>query len=415
MKENLEKILREILLIDQRNIFLKYIVKRLQSDKYRGWHISQHNRWRDIDDVIVVLQEIERISKTDCFAIPPGDWKRSAVLPEEFKKYQAMVRGINVKNDKGTINSVKKNFFPDLDKMGFLIREKKRNNNGRLFFLGHLSDQAVKILNAKNLIEKYKLFTDAIDRLFGSKISELAETLYLSEYSNDPISIYEFMFIFSDSSLNGSEKIELLAAYRSLRKYEQKKLIELVKKYAEPSNFSGNKTNKRDFSNWKNEVQQMMGLLKTTVYFEVEHNRFFRLNVGSTGFFQKSETRSVVPKHEYFRFHKIKRQENFELHHVVPISAARNRKEAKMIDDYRNLIYLHNVKHKEITRAGAGKVVLSIIPKMVCFSDFEGQYKIKANNDKDAFYSKDSRKIKKVLDYNISLLQSIFQYSYDYN
>ncbi len=404
-----EQILSEILSIDENNLFLKYIVKRLRDNKYRGWHISQHNRY-DLSDVEIILRSIQKVAGTDLFAIPSGDYTRDALLPDEFQDFQTIVNNVNSEIKRGTINSLKKNFFSDLEGMGFLIKEKIRpSKTSRPVLYGRLTTNAVEFIEASSLIEKYKKFTDGIDKLFGSKISELAEMIHLSDYVNDTLSIYEFMFIFSDSSKD-LDKIELLDSYRNLKKYEKKKIIELVKKYASPENFDGNKTAQRDFHNWKNQSQQIMGLLKTTVYFEVDQNKFFRLNVSSTGFFQEPTKRNVIPKREYFTYHNVEKRDRFELHHIVPISSARTKEEAKMIDDYRNMIYIYRERHKRISQDEDKNVVLTIDPNKAIFSDFENKDIVKTENEKDALYTKEVIKIEKVASYNVGLLKSIFEF-----
>ena len=404
-----EQILLEIVSINEDNLFLKYIVKRLRDNKYRGWHISQHNRY-DLGDIEIILRNIQKVVGTDSFAIPPGDYDRDATLTGDFQNFQAIVNGVNSEMGRGTINSLKKNFFPDMEGMGFLVREKiKPSKTSAPVLYGRLTPGAIEFIEAGTLIEKYKKFTDGIDKLFGSKISELAEMIHLSEYVNDTISIYEFMFIFSDSS-EDLDKIELLDSYRSLKKHERAKVIELVKKYANPDNFDGNKTVQRDFHNWKNQAQQIMSLLKTTVYFEADQNKFFRLNVGSTGFFQEPTKRSIIPKREYFTFHDVEKRDKFELHHIVPISSARNKEEAKMVDNYINLIYIHRGRHKRITQNGDKNVVLTIDPNEAIFSDFEDKDIVKTENEEDALYTKDTSKIEKIAEYNTGLLKSIFEF-----
>ena len=405
----MQKILDEILAIESGNIFLKYIVGRVQDDDYRGWHISQHNRY-DMDDILIILREIYAVAESNNFSIPPGDYDKDVELPTEYANYGDIVNRVHAKMDRGTINSLKKNFFPDLEKMKLLVREKIALKQGaRQVLHGRLTDDTLAFINSDLLTDRYKKFTDAIDKLFGSKISELAEMIHLSDYANDPISIYEFMFIFSDNS-DDIDKIKLLDSYRNLSKSQQRRVIKLVKKYADPRNFSGDKTAQRDFHNWKNQAQQILGLFKTTVYFEVDRNKYFRLNIGATGFFQEPTRRSVVPKREYFSFHRVEKKDKFELHHIVPISSARNKEEAKMVDDYRNLIYIHRSKHKRISRGRGEHVVLDIDDLTARFSNFELDDTITAINRKDTFYSVDNKKIQKISAYNADLLKAIFEF-----
>lgn len=409
-KNNHKTVLSDILSIDQNNRFLPYIMKRLRSDHYRGWHVSQHNRY-GLDEVTIILREIHRVASTNFFAIPPGDYSRDRSLPTGFENYQAIVEGIYSQMARGTINSIKKNFFPDLDKMCFLQR-KQLQSDACLSPVSHgrLTQKAADFIKAKSVIERYKIFTDGVDNLFGSKISELAELIYLSDYGEDSISVYEFMFILSDES-KSLDKIGMLSAFRKLNKHKRNRVIALVQRYADPTKFGGNKTAKRDFHNWKNQAQQILNLLKTTVYFEVDQNEYFRLNTSNTGFFRATTERKIAPKRKYFSFHQIEKRAYFELHHIVPISSARNKQDAKVIDDHRNLIYIHRKKHKQISAGGSQHVVLDINPSVAVFSDIAHDDRIKAKNKKTALYSDKPGKIKTMVRYNATLLESIFQYS----
>lgn len=408
---DIKKFLFDILAINSENRFLQYIVARVRSDDYRGWHVSQHNRY-GMEEVLIILKSIQQVAGDGCFAIPPGDWDREDNLDNEFESFGTILNNVNQQMGRGTINSLKKNFFPDLEGMKFLSISKQSVTIGgrsRRVRHGQLTQSAIEFVRAKRVIDRYKRFTDAVDVLLGSKISELAEIIHLSDYAGDRFDVYEFMFIFSDKS-EVLDKIELLGSYRSLKRHERKKVITLLKQYAKPANFDGDKTVQRDFHNWKNQAQQILNLLKATVYFDVDRNECFRLKGGSTGFFRQPIIRRYAPKKTYFRFHQVQKQAEFELHHIVPISSARNKKEAKDIDHHKNLIYIHREKHKQISRNRNNKVVLTMDSKNINFSDFKHQESVDATNDKDALYTKETRKIAIVTNYNQNLLMSIFGY-----
>ncbi len=82
-----------------------------------------------------------------------------------------------------------------------------------------------------------------------------------------------------------------------------------------------------------------------------------------------------------------------------------------MIDDYRNLIYIHKYKHKDISRRGNRNVVLSINPNEAVFSDFENRERVKTTNDKEALYTRKQTRIDKISKYNARLLQSLFEFT----
>lgn len=273
--------------------------------------------------------------------------------------FAGIVRDINAATGKATTNSLKKNVFPDLDRMGLLERCNPRGEpiSGRQSVASaRLSVAGKDFATSDKLIERYNFFTKGVDELFSGRISEIAELIYYSNYRAEKISIYELMFILSDES-ESVDRVALLDAYRSLPKVSRGKLIELIKAYADPGRFEGNKTAKRDFNNWKNEAQQILGLLSTTIYFEAD-NTGFKLRTGQLGVFEVAPKRSQTAKVEYFRAHGVQRAQSYELHHIVPFRSARNKTEFKLVDDYRNLLYVHKLKHKEIGEWNEKHVVL---------------------------------------------------------
>ncbi len=142
--EYTKQILSEILSISKDNLFLNYIIERLCDDNYRGWHVSQHNRY-DMNVIGIILQNIQKVVRTNFFAIPPGDYDRDTPLKGVFQNFQTIVNGVNSEMGRGTINSLKKNFFPDLEKMSFLIRKKiKPNNDSRSISCGKLTPSAIE-------------------------------------------------------------------------------------------------------------------------------------------------------------------------------------------------------------------------------------------------------------------------------
>ena len=220
------------------------------------------------------------------------------------------------------------------------------------------------------------------------------------------------MFIFSDEneSLN---KIELLDSYRRLNSCQRHKVNELVKAYAQPENFAGDKTHQRDYDNWKNQAQQIMGLLVDGVYFEIDKNNFFRLNSDDTGSPQGTRRGSRVRKQEYFVYHDVERRDNFEVHHIIPLKKARNvengRAKWRLIDDHLNMIYIHKSTHQNITNLGEKYAVLKIDQNKIVFSHLNGSEGIRATNGEDALYTRDPSKIEEIAHYNERLVKSIYQ------
>lgn len=327
-------------------------------------------------------------------------------LAPGYEVFARIVSEINALTGKMTTNSLKKNVFPDLDRMGLIVRCDKDGvpiMGRRPVATARLSSAGGAFANSVKLIERYDIFTKAVDKLFSNKISELAELVYYSDFRTDKISIYELMLILSDED-DSVDKIALLKAYRSLPKVNRGKAIELIKDYADPASFHGNKTEKRDFSNWKNEAQQILGLLSTTIYFEAD-NKGFKLRTGQLGVFEAAPLRSQTAKANYFRVHGLERRSSFELHHVIPFRAARNKTEFKLVDDHRNLLYVHKLKHKEIGESNEAHVILYAVDDGLELSDFDQEIiRIGAG---EALFA--MSQVPLMVGYNRALLHSIYE------
>jgi len=405
------KILEEIIAIQPDNQFLNYIVGRIQDGNYRGIHISQHNRY-DLDRLTKILAGINEVVADKIFRVPPGDDKKGEQKPD-CTEYYNIVKSVKNVAGVGTINSLKKNFFVDFQKLGLLHRFDKNKNEVTKrsgIYYAQLTPLAIKLVNS-SLVQQYKIFTDALDDLFEDEITRLAEILYYSNYKDTPIGIIEFMLILSDDRSQMSDnKIDLINSYRALKLWQQKKAIGLIKKYCNPENFKGDKTQKRDFGNWKNESQQIFLLLKNTVYFDITQNSL-KLNTGMYGIFTdiQIKRRSLGAKHEYFQQHDIKKKiPTFELHHVIPFSAARNKIEFGVIDHWKNLVYLRNDKHAELTKNRDRNIVLHATEKELDFDDFDKKRIIAKNGSTVVYAGNISGTMQK---YNREILKEVFDFT----
>ena len=412
----MEEILQNILDVGRENSFLEYIVERVQRDDYRGIQISQHNRYT-LDDAVVMLKAIYDVVEGNFLSIPLGDVTDIVVqdkVRNTHPEYAEVVKRINEKIGRTTMNSLKKNFFVDFDRAGFIDRFRKDkeildlNKRSHIYFV-RLTKDAIELIEAEKLTDKYYIFSRKIDALFRDTISELAETMYHSKYSNDSISYTEFQYILSDTKKTAEEKISLLDSYRDLSDLQKKKIHKLLKEYCDPDRFDGNKIIKRDYHNWRNETQQIMYLLKNTIYFDVREKNFsLNLNRGIFGIFPDTRIsiRQLGTKQEYFSKHKVEKREGFDLHHVIPIKFVRNSQEFILIDNYKNLIYVEREKHREIKD---DHLLLKIKDGLVKFQDIYFELKdIEATNNLSVMYKDDLSN--EMMDYNTKILKERFNF-----
>lgn len=395
------------------NEFINYIVDRVAQDKYRGIQCSQHNRltFEYFESLLKVIYEIAGDS-VFCIHVGDDNGKRQPLANIYYK----IVDETNKISGKGTVNSIKKNTFPDIARMGFLNRYDKNNilinealslKRYSVYSVG-LSQMGIQYVNA-DPFTKIKLFTSGVEKLTKNTASELVELMYFNDYGIDCIDILEYMYIFSDDrcDISFNDKLRYLIAYRQLPEELRQKVTFYLRQFCNPNNRKSkkNKTLLRDYNNWKNESQQIFSLLGHSTYFKVENNKII-LNTGNYGLFDPNAKRGEKSKKDYFTNHCVKRNKGYELHHIVPFSMAKSKNDALYIDDFKNLIYLKSQKHAEFTKSCNKNVILKYSDnKNIIFLDFDDSF-IMVDLLTDALFSPKLLPI--VKEYNNKLLKKFY-------
>jgi len=404
---DLNDLLNSIKNIKPDNEFIKYITNRLKSSSYRGVHISQHNRY-DLEYIIELINIIYQTIGNKLFEIPAGDYSERTGKKDynilDYPYYKQIVDMIYKLKRKGSYNSVKKNFFVDLERMGLLYR----TSDKKYAKLTSEAIELIKLYNTKQIRKLTKKFTDLIDEnLFGNFLSQLVEFMWL--YGYEKIDIFEYTFILNDNTITDTYKDILLRDYRNLTPKEKSRVIELIKKFANPNNFRGDKTQKRDFHNWINESQQIFSLIKFTTYFQlIKESGVLKLILNTsneTGIFSIDELkRNQGIRQQYFNIHNVPKLPSFELHHIVPIKVALNKKDMKYIDNVLNLIYINENSHKKVHKYKVYKIDnidLSTF-KLINVKNYHSEIFF---NNKDVYYLTDMSTINKIKEYNKFLLE----------
>lgn len=321
---------------------LKFLAWRVKKDDYRGTHKLQHYRWNK-EYIKIVLKHLPKDKK---LYHTQGDITDGYIYKSdevEFCEYLAKVNKELNATENGNITDMvmRKIIFVNLQRMGLVDRF---NKNGILcdpdkkaqYRYVQITQKGLEILNAKNIFEEIKYFGLAFDRVFGGIIQDILDLINELEY----LSEYEMMFFVSylGKEYNGyiltkDRILDFITEFRSLRA-RSKTVISVMQEYCNPNNFTGNKTTKRDFHNWKNETQTIFDSLNLMSLFEYdERNKNITAKGKINGTSVKFKRSSLI-KAEYFKEHEIDKDIQFELHHIVPFYLAKSIEQLKAIDDW---------------------------------------------------------------------------------
>ncbi|WP_121083141.1 restriction endonuclease subunit R [Helicobacter pylori] len=356
--QKLEKILLEITQLDPSKECLKFLANRIKSSDYRGLHLSQHNRY-DQNKIKTIIQAIFNEVGEDFLQIRTTDMSKrpSNIIGEEG--YAKVVDNICKSEKQVTQDSLRKNLFVDMHRMGLIERYNRKKKPTKPHIRSNikyirLTTLAREFLNAQDLLRKNFCYTQALENLFQGFGAECREIMI--ELDNHYLDIEEMMFFVTFLNINieystRSKIIEYVREYRSLSRIQKEKLKELVQDYCNPNHFNGNKLEKRDYHNWKNQAQQIFSLLEQSVFFETNKERLILKTLNEKDKQNdKKLKRSIKEKALYFEKHGVKKEKGFELHHIVPLCSARSIEEFDLLDKWENLIYIDAFKHAIISQ-----------------------------------------------------------------
>ena len=122
----MNKILQEITKIDPSKKCINFIVERIKSNNYRGIQISQHNRYTK-DDILIILHEIYNLVGEGLMQIRTTDLSKRPQNIDGEEKYAELTNNISIKLSRCTQDSLRKNIFVDMHRMGLINRYNAKN------------------------------------------------------------------------------------------------------------------------------------------------------------------------------------------------------------------------------------------------------------------------------------------------
>lgn len=364
--------LESIKSIDPSKKSLSFLVDRVKRDDYRGVQLSQHNRFT-YEQVIFMIEALYNLVGDKLMQIRTTDIVKRPYNIGGEELYAEYTHIINSKFNKSTQDSIRKNLFVDFHRMGLIERfspdqtklDPYARSSVKYVKISKLGEELIS--KSHTTFERYMIFTRALDKLLYGFASNL---LYIMS-ELEKLNIFEFAFFvsFLDKEMYGSlissdDIIELVRDFRSLSNSTKRYVIESVSEICKPENFKGDKVDKRDYHNWINEAQQVFMVLGMTTYYDYDKdNRIIKFRLDKeNGLFEDSQKlkRSLQEKVLYFKNHNIVKKHGFELHHIVPLSWAKNREEFYLLDKWENMIYIDGYSHSKITQNNNLNVYLDV-------------------------------------------------------
>lgn len=407
--------------INPGNKSLQFIDHRLLDNNYRGDKSSEHNRY-DMDEIYETLvllnkyaprQSLMRIRDTDTS-------KRPINTPDEIQ-YANFCEEVKNVVGKGTQDSIRKNIFVDLHRMGLIDRYGSKGTILPAYGYASpkyvaLTKEGIKFIATTNILDRAFIFSRALDKLLGGYIEITLNILKNDDYGIEYVSKYEFMFFVSainthsTFSLTIDQSVGLIKSYRLLSRTQQNAVIETLRARLKPEYFDGDKTQQRDWHNWQNKIDQVYHLFNQTPYFDVSGPDRNILSLSTHKIRTRSgeiidiRKRSIAEKFAYYKNHKINKASGFELHHVVPLSWADSAEQYKLFDKWQNMVYIDAFSHAKITQNRNRNIFMTADTSTIILSDNSGSL-VKLEIGNNILYLPNNQS--EMLDYNEKLITTV--------
>ncbi|VEG13720.1 hypothetical protein [Moraxella cuniculi] len=402
------------------NSSLKFIDERLQSENYRGIHLSQHNRY-DLPKLMEILTLLNRYAPNQSLMqIRTTDIsKRPYNIPEEQSYAEFCNEAKNLTNI-GTQDAMRKNLFVDFARMGLINRynaNKELTNPFKKSTTKYvsLSEMGLKLIDQKlDILNKNLIFSKSLNRLLTGFVEDVLSLLTNSDLKE--ISFDEFMLFVSAINCNFSFSISieqcesLIKEYRLLSRVQKNAVIDTLKSELIPDNFNGDKKDKRDYHNWANENQQIWALFENIPFFIMEKDSkkliLITSDIDLSKYSKSKMKRSQQAKNDYFKHHKVNKTKGYELDHIIPLLEAESVNEYHYLDNWLNLLYIDGKTHAIKTQSGSRYYIFSFDSNnfdQVHFANTQEE-KLSICNGDQALFNKEQ--VPRIYNYNQNFLQT---------
>lgn len=367
------------------------IRERIYGPSYRGEHRSQHNRTiAKINEVITILKHIELYSDSDgIIKIPSGDDGDEIERTIHHENFYKMVDDIHEDLGKSTSMTLRKNTFPDLEKMEYIYRFPRKKNGStkrREIDSISLTERGLELIKNENTRKKYSLHDIALAKLVGESFAE--EIINVIKEVKQ-LSLKESMYFISDV-VPMKDSVKMINMYRSLKKGQRKSMEKFargeIKKINDEINrqIEENKNNinycrdifgvarekecevdnsakvyKRDWDNWKNLAMQHFYILSQMQGFKILNKNILVLSESIDVSTKDGPSRDPKQKEEYDRWHGCTYDKGeYDAHHLFDFDNIETDDDKKEIDSFKNMLRIPPKEHAKLPSRGNKHVVL---------------------------------------------------------
>lgn len=438
---NIEKLLEEIKkCFPSSKSFVTLMEMYMNDNDYRTKHNLQQER-KNFEQLLILLRAFKNHAKLDngmSMLISPGDHRKeeSDIEYEENKPYLDMVDEINVnsiymgnrlsnKEPNDQFKTIKKQTLKNLFDVGgifekYIVKgdgttkliEPGKSLKGKGSTIMKMNKELFDLLDGPDK-EVIRFLSRRIKIFFGENVNTLIrffndEYVEKASIKNVDKNIYTLTLGYYGKS-NKYGHFPRFSLFRDayIELYFQRsklsKIIALFKKYTKITKKEIKNEGKIDWGNSLNQTSTMFSYLSLTPAFELNANKditfAFREIDGETW-----PKRSLRQKHLYFEKHKIDKMdfENFELHHSYPLAYAESPEDFKMIDDWRNMIFISPNGHSRFPKRGNYITIISDICKSyISYSSFVDETELVFKNYDDVAFN-DELSVE-IIDYNKKL------------
>lgn len=244
----------------------EFLLNRFADKKrYRGINISTQNRY-DLHIIRALLKNLHEYDNKYLEVLVGDDHGENTKNLHDFNNYCTKIKK---EIGHGTMNSIKKNYFTDLYRMGLIDRyDQNRNkilsNYRSTYKYVKISEDGKRLLDANEKVEQL-IYCKSIEKLFPNNFLEILKKI-IADFTIDKYNMAFFITGINQTFLENKYSYKdikfLLNEWSKIDENSKRKIIKEIKKICT------NQLAKSSFHNLLNQSEQILHLLSQLPWFK---------------------------------------------------------------------------------------------------------------------------------------------------